>query len=82
MEETGIGVEDLRYLGAFPNTYVYRGLSRPVCDVFFAARAEQPGIRLSQDEAEAHQWLLPADINPDELAFDSMRQALEILRGG
>lgn len=80
-EEVGMVVRDLNYLGAFPNNYVYRGLSRPVCDVFFTARADSFGVVLQQEEAGEYHLRPLAEIDPFELAFDSMRQALAILRG-
>lgn len=79
-EETGLVVRELRYVGSFPNTYVYRGLSRPVSDVFFTARTDTPVVILQQEEAGDFRHVPLAEIDPDELAFESMRQALAILR--
>lgn len=79
-EETGVAVQDLRYLGSFPNNYTYRGLSRPVCDVFFTARAECPEVVLQREEAGAFAWRSLGEIDPGELAFESMREALARLR--
>lgn len=79
-EETALVLRDIRYLSAFPNDYVYRNLSRPVCDVFFTARVESAGIALRPEEAQDHKWLAAEEIDPGELAFDSMRHALAVLR--
>lgn len=75
-----VAVQDLRYLGSFPNAYVYRGLSRPVCDVFFTASPEGPAVALQREEAGAFAWRSLGEIDPSELAFDSMREALARLR--
>jgi len=80
LEETGLVLSDLRYLGAFPNNYLYGGLSQPVCDVFFTARTDSSTVKLQQDEVNDHRFIELSEINPDELAFDSMRLALAVLR--
>jgi 8-oxo-dGTP pyrophosphatase MutT (NUDIX family) len=79
-EEIGLAITHLRYLASAPNSYVYAGLARPVCDAFFTARATSFDVVLQQAEATA--WtLVPLDqIDPADLAFDSMRHALSCLR--
>lgn len=79
-EETGLAVRDLRYLCSAPNDYVYRGLSRPVCDVCFTARMKSFEVELQRAEAASYRWFPLAEIDPAELAFDSMRRGLAILR--
>lgn len=79
-EETGVTVRELRYIGSFPNTYVYRGFARPVSDVFFTARADSFAVTLQAEEAGDYRLATLAEIDPDELAFDSMRRALAVLR--
>jgi len=79
-EETGLAVRDLRYVGSFPNTYVYRGLARPVSDVFFTARTDSTVVTLQQEEAGDFRRVPLAEIVADELAFESMRHALVVLR--
>ena len=37
-EETGIEVEDLRFLGSWPNLYEWRGVAYPVVDLYFTGR--------------------------------------------
>lgn len=78
-EETGVDARELRYLGSFPNAYVHDGLARPVCDAFFFARADSFAVTLQSDEAGAHRLALPTEIDPGDLAFDSMRRALAVL---
>ena len=79
-EETGVAVSQLSYVASFPNTYVYRGYARPVSDVFFSARADTSLVTLQAEEAGDHRLATLAEIDPDDLAFDSMRRALAMLR--
>lgn len=78
-EETGLAPHGIRYLCAFPNNYVYRGMSQPVCDVFFTARADTSAVELEREEVDDFRWCPPEEIAPEELAFDSMRRALVVL---
>lgn len=76
-EETGLDIFDLQYLCSFPNPYAYHGCVRPVCDAFFTARST--GNQLSPKPGEVSQcfWQRPEAVNPEDLAFDSMRTALQ-----
>ena len=80
-EEVGLGVQDVRYLASHPNDYVYKGMGRPVCDVFFTAHTESFDVVLQADESTEWKLVALQEINPVDLAFDSMRHALaELLR--
>jgi ADP-ribose pyrophosphatase len=81
LEETGLTLSDLSYLGAFPNHYVYAGLSQPVCDVFFTGRVDASKVKLQQEEVVEFRMAALSEIDPAELAFDSMRHALAVLKG-
>lgn len=77
VEETGLFPSDLRYLCSYPNYYIYRGFGRPVCDAFFAARIDSGNVDLQREEASEYRWILPQEIDPRKLAFESMRFALK-----
>jgi ADP-ribose pyrophosphatase YjhB (NUDIX family) len=79
-EEIGLTLNSVAYLTSHPNDYCYRALARPVCDVFFTARAESFDVVLEREEVADWQLRPLADIDPAELAFDSMRHALATLR--
>lgn len=78
-EETGQEISDLQYLCSHPNSYLYDGCVRPVCDVFFTARARSKAVSPRPGEVSECIWRKAREISPEELAFDSMRVALEIL---
>lgn len=78
-EETGLVPENIRYLASFPNAYVYQGLARPVCDVFFMAEVGSTEVRMQHGEVDDFRWINPREIDPGELAFDSMRRAFAVL---
>jgi len=79
-EEIGLALTDLRYLSSHPNPYTYAGLTRPVCDAFFQARATSFDVVLQHSEVTDWQLRPLATLDLAELAFDSMRHAVSTLR--
>lgn len=75
MEETGLKIEGIQYLGGFPNSYPYAGVTYPVLDLFF--RASTPGgtARPQAGEIESISWMRPQDLDPTALAFASLQRA-------
>jgi tRNA (cytidine/uridine-2'-O-)-methyltransferase len=84
-EETGLEVEDVSFLGGWPNLYSWRGVEYPVLDLYFTARARDDSTASAREEVEACVWLPPAKVDPATLAFDSTRAAFlryqEVLAG-
>lgn len=69
-----------RYLFSGHNTYVYAGVTYKVADTFFRIDCPaKPDFRVGDDVA-AVVWLRLADLSPDLLAFESMREAVRRLR--
>ena len=80
-EETGLEIENPRYLASFANPYEFRGHVVPTLDVFFEARATGE-LQIAPDEVSGSAWFAPQNIAPETLAFDSMRGALAVLLEG
>lgn len=82
LEEVGVEIERVRFLGSFTNLYFFRGVTYPVLDLFFAARAVDPERARALEEVQGLAWVDPrTELDPAELAFDSMRQALDLVLG-
>ncbi len=79
-EETGLGVEEVRYLGAWPNLYAWREVDYPVLDLFFTARAASGQQAQAREEVEACVWMRPEEVLPQTLAFPSTRAAFARLQ--
>ncbi len=78
-EELGIEVYDLRLLASSPNEYEYGGITYRTLDFFFACRGDLEHAT-PREEIEELVYRLPRDVAPAELAFDSVRRILPVLR--
>lgn len=78
-EEVGLEIEGVQFLTSSPNQYAYRDVTYPVCDLIFTAKAIEPERAQPLDGAAEIAWISLMDVDPDELAFPSMREALRVL---
>jgi ADP-ribose pyrophosphatase YjhB (NUDIX family) len=76
-EEVGVEVADPAYLCSAVNGYEFKGVTYPVLDLYFIARTVNANARALDDVASVA-WLRPEEINLEEIAFSSMRRAVEI----
>lgn len=72
-EEVGLDIVDLTYLTSHTNQYLFDGLHRVTVDVMFAATVASLDVVLDLGEATAYEFLKAAEIDPADLAFDSIR---------
>jgi|YelNatPaOPRAMG01_1025707.scaffolds.fasta_scaffold09306_2 ADP-ribose pyrophosphatase YjhB (NUDIX family) len=77
-EEVNLEVAGLEFLCSAVNRYAFAGVTYPVLDLFFVARAESVSQASAQDEVASLCWLAPAEVDLEEIAFPSMRQALRL----
>ena len=76
-EEVGLELSDLKFLCSQLNSYLYKELTYPVLDLFFVARARNPEAAQSLDGVESFIWMKPQSVNLEEIAFPSIRAALQ-----
>ena len=79
-EEVGLKLDSVRYLASFPNVYRYRDMVYQTCDVYFEASFDARPDVVAADDAAACTWRIPAQLEPDELAFDSVRALVAAIR--
>ena len=95
MEELGAKVEDIRYIGSYPNTYEYKNIRYKTCDMFFTARIKGCGslkdfakeLSEKRQKSEVEEIIIrkisgPDDIEKLPLAFISTKNALKDFFGG
>jgi NAD+ diphosphatase len=81
-EEVGLEIDGVAYLTSCPNRYEYRGVTYPVLDLIFTARAAAPGAARPLDDVTGIEWRRPGDIDAAELAFPSLVESLAMLVEG
>jgi len=74
-EEINLELGPLQYLTSFPNRYVFQGLIYPTTDVFFTSQAVSMDPLKALDDVQEIVLRAPQDVEPEELAFDSIRHA-------
>jgi ADP-ribose pyrophosphatase YjhB (NUDIX family) len=79
-EEVGLDLRDVRYLSSHANRYFYAGVTYHTLDLFYTGRVENPDAATALDAVEAIEWIDPRTVALEEIAFDSMRQALGVYR--
>lgn len=77
LEEVNVELTHIRYLCSHPNDYHFRDVTYPVLDFFFSARAHADSVAVALDDVDEFHWLDPAKVDLDEIAFPSVRAALE-----
>ena len=75
LEETGVEVGELRFLGSWPNVYEWRGVAYPVLDLYFTGRARDGSTASARHEVDEVLWLRPGEIDAAALAFPTARAA-------
>ena len=77
-EELNLNVKKLIPLCNLPNLYEYHGYVVQTLDFFFEAEVEDFSVMDLEDEIMESMFLGRDDINPDDFAFVSMKQAVKI----
>jgi NAD+ diphosphatase len=80
-EETGLTISKWSYLTDAVNHYTYESVTYPVLDFFFIA--ESPALQpldLCTQETLGAQWIHVNSVNPELLAFPSMRKAFRLYK--
>ena len=79
-EELGLKHVRPRYMVSFPNTYPFGGIDYKTVDLIYVVELDaRPPLQAADDVAEIR-WIPAASIRPEDLAFGSIRNALDYFR--
>jgi ADP-ribose pyrophosphatase YjhB (NUDIX family) len=81
-EEVNVELDHIQYLSAHPNNYAFRDVTYPVLDFFFTANIVNADNASALDDVDDFLWLDPHDVDPEDLAFPSIRNALKVFLAG
>ena len=79
-EELNVEIENLRYLGSFPNLYTYKKVTYFTTDAFFACRAVSLYSMMPKEEVSRIIIRKPRRIDLARIAFDSTQKAIRKYR--
>ncbi|SFN33083.1 ADP-ribose pyrophosphatase YjhB, NUDIX family [Formivibrio citricus] len=80
-EETGGEIGAPSFLASFPNLYGFDSVYYHTCDLYFTAEllTADEELRPHASEVERLVWLAPEEVNPDDLAFQSLKAAWALI---
>ena len=78
-EEVNLEVSGFQYLCSGPNEYQYKNVTYSVLDLFFIAKVESGEGARAMDGVASYNWLPPSRVDPQDIAFKSIRDALRRL---
>ncbi|MDR1557061.1 MAG: NUDIX domain-containing protein [Tannerellaceae bacterium] len=77
-EETGLEINNCRYLFSLPNIYPYMGFDVHTLDLFFECKVDNfDGVKAS-DDAAGIVVLPPSELNPADFGLQSIQKAVRI----
>lgn len=79
-EETGLLLAASQYFCSFPNHYHYKEVTYLTADLFFICHVTSFASLHAGDETQSTCFLAPEQIDPEEIAFPTLRRALEVYR--
>lgn len=75
-EEVGMTMQSWRFICSAPNDYEYAEVCYPVCDLFFEVRVAASEVaHVEEGEVAGWLWLRPDEVEPGQIAFESVRAA-------
>lgn len=77
LEETGIELQQIKYLFSLPNSYHYRDMVYATLDLIFSCRITEPPRMQAADDLEQLLWIDRDRIEFKHIAFSSLRQAVQ-----
>jgi ADP-ribose pyrophosphatase len=75
-EEVNLEVTKCDYLCSGPNFYLYQDITYITADFFYVCQVKDWSALKALDEVLSCELVHPANIDPSEIAFDSMRAAV------
>jgi len=78
MEEVNLEVANMQYLFSHPNDYAYRGVKYPTADLFFLCTVKSFSTLQALDEVETIEFADPQTLDPNEIAFSSLHEAIGV----
>ncbi|MBR1484987.1 MAG: NUDIX domain-containing protein [Prevotella sp.] len=76
-EETGLRVENSKYLFSIPNRYLYSGMVIHTLDMFYEVNIGAEAEPVAGDDAAELMWKETDELKAEEFGLESIRKAVE-----
>lgn len=76
-EETGLSVTEPTAHSAFPNTYVYKGVTYATFDMVYVCKVAGAPM-LDGTEVDAHRWFSLTELLDADISFPSLKNAIDL----
>lgn len=77
-EELRVSVKEMKYMGSFPNEYVYKGVSYFTCDLAFVCPIPEGTELHPADDVSEALIIQPKDIDYQQISFPSIVNILQL----
>ena len=75
-EETGLTVNEVKYLFSIPNQYLYSDMLIHTIDMFYEVHVDNDVHPVADDDAAALEWMPMEQVNPKDFGLKSISQGV------
>ena len=79
-EETGLRVNNTRYLFSIPNKYIYSGMELHTMDLFFHCTVAEAERLIADDDVAELQWIAIDKLQSDDFGLASIKKGIQRLK--
>lgn len=76
-EETGLNVEEVKYLFSIPNIYVYSGFEVHTLDLVYLCKVSDTRVMKAEDDVANLEFIKISDLNPDLFGLMSVKEVIK-----
>lgn len=76
-EETGLNVEEVKYLFSVPNIYIYSGFEVHTLDLVYLCKVKDTHILKAEDDVAKLEFIKISELNPDLFGLLSIKEVVK-----
>jgi mutator protein MutT len=76
-EETGLNVDEIKYLFSVPNIYIYSGFEVHTLDLVYLCKVKDTRILKAEDDVAKLEFIKISELNPDLFGLLSIKEVIK-----
>ncbi|MFV0539375.1 MAG: NUDIX domain-containing protein [Dysgonomonas sp.] len=76
-EETGLNVDEVKYLFSVPNVYVYSGFEVHTLDLVYLCKVKDTHVLKAEDDVAELEFIKISELNPDLFGLLSIKEVIQ-----